>query len=74
MENFSVSGQTNYKRTFSSLPPGKYSVKVIEDLNGNGRWDSGDYHKKLQPERISTVTLEELKANWDVAADVKVEF
>ena len=74
VESFSVTGQTDYKRTFSSLPPGKYSVKVIEDLNGNGRWDSGDYYKKLQPENISTATLEELKANWDVEANVVVEF
>ncbi len=74
VESFSITGQSDYKRTFSSLPPGKYSVKVIEDLNGNGRWDSGDYYKKLQPENISTATLEELKANWDVEANVVVEF
>jgi len=74
VESFGVNNQTTYKRAFKGLPPGKYSVKVIEDLNGNGRWDSGDYDKKLQPENISTATLEELKANWEVEADVVVEF
>ena len=72
--DFNVSGTTTYERKFEGLPPGGYSVKVVEDLNGNGRWDSGDYFKKLQPERISTAQLEELKANWEIEAEVRVEF
>jgi len=71
---FSIANAKEYQRTFASLPPGNYSVKVIEDLNKNGRWDSGDYDKKLQPENIATATLEELKANWEVEAAVKVTF
>lgn len=71
---FDVSGVATYERKFKGLPPGNYSIKVIEDLNANGRWDSGDYYKKLQPERISTAELEELKANWEVEAEVKVKF
>ena len=72
--SFSIANAKKYQRTFASLPPGNYSVKVIEDLNKNGRWDSGDYDKKLQPEQIATATLEELKANWEVEAAVKVNF
>ena len=72
--DFDVAGMTTYERKFESLPPGKYTIKVIEDLNKNGRWDSGDYYKKLQPERISTAELEELKANWEIKAEVKVKF
>ena len=72
--SFGVSGQSTYKYTFSSLPPGNYSVKVIEDANGNGRWDSGDYDKKLQPERITTFTIDELKANWDVEKTWEAKF
>jgi len=72
--DFEVVGVTTYERKFEGLPPGNYSVKVVEDLNANGRWDSGDYYKKLQPERISTAELEELKANWEIKAEVKVKF
>ena len=71
---FSIADTKIYQRTFTSLPLGKYSVKVIQDLNKNGRWDSGDYDKKLQPEKIATATLEEVKANWEVEAEVKVAF
>ena len=74
VESFQLTGVKSHQRTFTSLPAGNYSVKVIEDLNGNGRWDSGNYDTKLQPEKISTAALEELKANWDVEAAVEVEF
>jgi len=43
-------------------------------LNGNGRWDPGNYDKKLQSEKISTAAIEELRAGWDVEAEVKVDF
>ena len=74
VETFSIADTKTYKRTFTSLPPGNYSVKVVQDLNRNGRWDAGDYAKKLQPEKIAIAALEELKANWEVEAEVKVTF
>jgi hypothetical protein len=40
------------KITYEHLDPGNYKIKVIFDLNGNGTWDTGNYTKNLQPERI----------------------
>lgn len=37
---------------FVYLQPGKYDIRVIEDENENGRWDTGDYSKNLQPEKV----------------------
>ncbi len=37
---------------YDHLVPGNYKIKVIKDQNGNGRWDTGDYDKKVQPEQI----------------------
>ena len=71
---FPVKNQKTYKEAFSALLPGKYSLKVVEDLDGNNRWSTGNYDKKLQPERISTANIEELRAGWDVEAEVKVNF
>ena len=34
------------------LPAGNYKIKVIEDNNANGKWDTGNYRLKRQPERI----------------------
>ncbi|MDY0078676.1 MAG: Ig-like domain-containing protein [Bacteroidales bacterium] len=52
---------------FPYLLPVKYLVKIIEDRNFNGRWDTGDYLKKQQPERVNYFPKEiEIRANWDV--------
>lgn len=51
---------------FEKLEPGTYSVDVVLDLNENGKWDSGRYLEKLQPEPISRIKSGvEVRANWD---------
>lgn len=51
---------------FTNLNPGKYLARVIYDLNGNGKWDTGNFLQKVQPERVSYYpTLIELRANWE---------
>jgi uncharacterized protein (DUF2141 family) len=51
---------------FKLLPPGNYIIKVLIDENRNGKWDTGDFLLKKQPERIKFFeTVIELKANWD---------
>ncbi|NDV41857.1 hypothetical protein GTK07_00850 [Muricauda sp. 40Bstr401] len=51
---------------FNSLEPGNYVARVIFDENGNGIWDTGNYLKKTQPERISYYPgLIEIRANWE---------
>jgi uncharacterized protein (DUF2141 family) len=37
---------------FEDLKPGKYYLRYIEDLNGNGVWDPGNYSQGLQPEKV----------------------
>lgn len=37
---------------YKNIAPGSYKIKVIIDANRNGRWDTGNYHKKRQPEEI----------------------
>jgi hypothetical protein len=60
--------------TFSSLPAGEYSFRITEDRNNNLRWDTGDYWKHRQPERIffylGAITIRE---NWDVDAQMKID-
>ncbi len=46
--------------------PGQYSVRILYDRNQNGRWDTGDYWRRLQPELV--IGLEQkftIRANWD---------
>jgi hypothetical protein len=38
--------------TFIRVPPGKYQLRVIVDINNNRRWDTGNYRQGRQPEPI----------------------
>lgn len=51
---------------FNSLEPANYVLRVIFDENGNGKWDTGSYLGKKQPERVSYYPgLIEIRANWE---------
>lgn len=43
---------------FLSILPGKYYLRVVYDANNNGIYDSGNFLKKIQPERVSYYTDE----------------
>ncbi|MFM2250714.1 MAG: hypothetical protein RLZZ358_1641 [Bacteroidota bacterium] len=40
------------KFSFSLLDPGTYSLRVIEDRNGNGIWDPSNYTQRIASERV----------------------
>lgn len=46
--------------------PGDYDVKILFDINNNGKWDTGDYWKKIQPEKVVARKKPiNIRANWD---------
>ncbi len=51
---------------FEYLKPTDYYLRLFIDENGDGKWTTGDFTKKLQPEEVyyypSKLTL---RANWD---------
>jgi hypothetical protein len=53
--------------TYDFLEPKAYRFKVIEDINSNGEWDTGNYLKKIQPEKTSYYPDDiTIRSNWDV--------
>lgn len=59
---------------FDYLQPSKYIVKLIYDSNDNGKWDSGKFSEKRQPEKVLYYTGEiNLRSNWDVEQEWKIE-
>lgn len=60
--------------TFKHLDAGNYHLRLIYDLNGNEKWDTGNYLKKIQPEPIfmfpETIQVRE---NWDVEITLRGE-
>jgi hypothetical protein len=52
--------------TFDYLKPDKYRIKIIFDRNGNGKWDTGSYQDKFQPERVLYINeVVKVRSNWE---------
>lgn len=67
------------KVQFNQLIPGTYSLRVLIDRNRNGKWDTGNYYKKLQPEVTIAMPGEvvikgnwDTEQNWDISSELKL--
>lgn len=61
METVNANGSAD----FYLLQPGDYCVMLLDDRNGNGKWDTGDYYTKTQPEGMYFMNRQfKLKADW----------
>jgi hypothetical protein len=55
---------------FTLLENGLYRIRVIYDLNGDGKWTTGDFTTGRQPEPVSYLPKEiEIKTGWDLVED-----
>ncbi|MEO6488652.1 MAG: Ig-like domain-containing protein [Ferruginibacter sp.] len=64
---------TTTEWTNKQFPPGEYLIRILYDINNNGKWDPGNYSQKIQPERA--ISLEQplsIKADWDNERDIKL--
>ncbi len=70
-ESVVVEREARTDMNFDRLEPGGYRVRLIHDANGNGRWDTGDYTRKRQPEQVQYHPAEiTIRANWDLEVDL----
>ena len=52
--------------SFVYLQPGKYDIRIINDENGNGRWDTGDYSQHRQAEDVFYYPQPyEIRSSWE---------
>ena len=51
---------------FLNLQPSIYSIRIIHDANGNQKFDTGNYLKKIQPEKVSHFQDIEIRADWGI--------
>jgi hypothetical protein len=62
--------QADGKVVFPLLDAGLYRLKVIYDLDGDGKWTTGDFDNGRQPEPVSYYPDEiDLKTGWEVEQD-----
>ena len=71
-----IKGVKSGKYRFNFVSPGDIRLRVIEDTNGNGQWDSGDVISGLQPERAEVYFNERgedlftTRMNWDFEINI----
>lgn len=69
---YQMYGENVRNEKLNNVPATTYHVEVIEDTNGNGKWDTGDLLQRIQPEKVirfkDTYTL---KGGWDLDVEVK---
>jgi uncharacterized protein (DUF2141 family) len=52
---------------FDELSPDKYFLRIIYDNNRNGRWDTGSFLNRMEPEKIVYYPTQiEVRANWSL--------
>ena len=52
---------------FEHLAPAKYKLRALLDADGNGKWSTGNYHRRTQPETVIEYKDPlELRAGWDI--------
>ena len=68
-EKGAVVRKVDYSETlvFSGIQPGKYTVRLVHDVNQNGQWDIADLQQKIRCEPVSVFSKPiEVRANWSV--------
>jgi hypothetical protein len=72
MKEFLFTGNGERKVSAENILAGSYKFLVIEDANRNGKWDTGDFKNKVQPEKMYIYKdIYQLKGGWDLEAVVK---
>lgn len=67
------------KVQFNQLIPGTYGLRVLIDRNRNGKWDTGNYYKNIQPEVTIAMPGDvvikgnwDTEQNWDISSELKL--
>ena len=60
--------------TYSFLNPDSYRISAFCDENGNGKWDTGDYSSKRQPEKMFSFPKSiSIRAYWDLEETFRID-
>lgn len=64
------------RATISYLPPGVYYLRIVDDRNGDGKWTTGDFGERRQPEAVRYYVTARgeseiaTRANWEYELDI----
>jgi hypothetical protein len=65
LKEFRIDGPGKYE--FNYVEPQQLKIRLINDENKNGKWDTGNYFQKREPEKTYYYNGDvQSRANWDV--------
>lgn len=68
VDSFKITSPTFYIKLFN---PGDYKLRILDDENGNGTWDPGNYQFMKQPERVIAIPQKlTVRSDWDNEIEV----
>ena len=71
--NLSLSASNSVKEIFARLVPGNYQLRVVYDRNNNGKQETGDVIRRLQPENVFVSgKVIKILADWESEEDIRV--
>ncbi|MCO5281824.1 MAG: hypothetical protein M9931_12345 [Chitinophagales bacterium] len=74
MERFFILGNEKKMVTLKGLAEASYEIRVIDDVNKNGVWDTGNFDLRTQPEKVTIFNnLPQLKGGWEGEFDLPLE-
>ncbi len=63
----------NTKFKINRLNAGTYKIRIISDINNNGKWDTGNYLKHIQPEPVQYYKEDiKVRANWELELEINL--
>jgi uncharacterized protein (DUF2141 family) len=71
-DNIVTSIKNLTRHTFKFLKPTTYQLRIIIDSNNNGKWDPGNYYKRIEPEKALFYSAPDgkptfpIRANWEL--------
>lgn len=66
--------ETDSVVNWNNLIPAAYQIRCIRDVNGNGKWDTGKWELKSQPEEVVRFDLKsKLRPNWDIEETLELK-
>lgn len=69
-----LKSDTDSVLNWTNLIPAVYQIRCIRDVNGNGKWDTGKWETKSQPEEVVRFELKsKLRPNWDIEETLELE-
>ncbi len=69
--SFKISKDT--KLEFPYIQPGKYNIRITQDLNGNGILDTGNLLLKKQPEKVRLYMMQNGTSVFDFKEGLEIE-